>query len=356
MKKYSVCIHLLDYLLRYAAAEGLDREKICTRAGIDPSLFLDPDARISSESFMNIWQEVYIALGDELFGLNLGKALHHFPFGHIAVMVMLNSKDLWSALQNLIRYHNLMSDVGQPSLVMDKQGMCCFSIRREASLPGESQHVLFIFSMIVTLLRYLGNEMNLHPISVELTGSLLGQGIASFFNTEIHPNRPENLMRFRGEDLSRKIMFSNPDMLKLLEQMANFRLSQFDLSDTWAGKVRHILITTMDSERLSIGTVANALNLEIRTLQNYLKIESTGFRTISIEARKQKAIQLLADPSIAIMEIVFVLGFSEQSAFNHAFRKWTGVTPTEYRANRKESSKVISGKKPFGFSCLHNGS
>ena len=294
---------------------------------------------------MDIWQEVSVALGDQLFGLNLGKALHHFPFGHIAVTVMLNSRDLLSALQNLIRYHNLMSDVGQPSLVRDEQGMCCFSIRREAALPGESQHVLFIFSMIVTLLRYLGNEKNLHPVSVEFTGSWLGQGIASFFNTEIHPNRPDNLMRFRGEDLSRKIQFSNPDMLKLVEQVANARLSQFDLSDTWAGKVRHILHTTMDSERQSIGSVADKLNLESRTLQNYLKQESTGFRTISTEVRKQKAIQLLSDPSIAIMEIVFVLGFSEQSAFNHAFRKWTGVTPSEYRAKRKEGGNVISGKK-----------
>jgi AraC-like DNA-binding protein len=39
----------------------------------------------------------------------------------------------------------------------------------------------------------------------------------------------------------------------------------------------------------------------------------------------------LRDPSIAIVEIAFVLGFSEQSAFNHAFKKWTGDTPIEYR-------------------------
>ena len=77
--------------------------------------------------------------------------------------------------------------------------------------------------------------------------------------------------------------------------------------------------------------MAEKLNLETRTLQNYLKRENTGFGRICMELRKAKAIRLLRDPSIAMVEIAFVLGFSEQSAFNHAFKKWTGDTPIEYR-------------------------
>jgi AraC-like DNA-binding protein len=145
-------------------------------------------------------------------------------------------------------------------------------------------------------------------------------------------------MRFTQKDLARKILFSNPDLLKFFEQAADYRLSQLDLIGTWGAKVRHILEAAMNSERQTIDMVADKLQLETRTLQNYLKRENTGFRRIYLELRKQKALQLLGDPSISIIEIAFFLGFSEQSAFNHAFKKWTGDTPIEYRLGRNRAS------------------
>ena len=68
-----------------------------------------------------------------------------------------------------------------------------------------------------------------------------------------------------------------------------------------------------------------------RTLQLKLKEEGTSFRKLQDEVRKELAIGYLKDGNDSICEIALLLGFSDQSAFQHAFKRWTGKTPGEYR-------------------------
>jgi AraC-like DNA-binding protein len=330
MKNRTVCIHILDYLLRYAAQEGLSREELCAESGLEATLFDDPDTRIRAVVFIGVWRRVSSALRDDRFGLNLGRSLQHFPFSHLTVSVMLNSHNLMAAFENLVRYHNLMSDMGRPTLLPDQNGMICFAMEPRVKWPlDDSQFPIFILSMLLSLLRYLGNAPDLHPVGVDIQGS--GAGLTEFFGTRVTPHGPVSRMVFRSRDLDRKIQFSNPDLLRFLEQEADYRLSRLDLNGAWRGRVGGILETSMNAGPPTLEVVAKQLHLEPRTLQNYLKKEGSGFRRICMESRRQKAIRLLSDPSVSIVEIAFILGFSEQSAFNHAFKRWTGATPKEYR-------------------------
>jgi len=339
MKNRTVCIHILDYLLRYAAQEGLDREQLCAQSSLEPALFNDPDARIRAAVFIGVWRRVSSALRDDRLGLNLGCSLQHFPFSHLTVSVMLNSHNLMAAFENLVRYHNLMSDIGRPILLPDQNGMICFAMESRIKAPlDDPQFPIFIFSMLLSLLRYLGNAPDLYPVCVDIQGSRDCAGLTEFFGTKVTWHGPVNRMIFRPQDLDMKIQFSNPDLLRFLEQEADYRLSRLDLNGAWSGRVGDILETSMNAGLPTLKVVANRLHLEPRTLQNYLNKEGSGFRRICMEFRKQKAIRLLCDPSISIVEIAFVLGFSEQSAFHHAFKKWTGATPIEYRRGVRRKS------------------
>lgn len=332
MKKRTVCIHFLDYLLRYAAQAGMDRKRLCAEFSLKPSLFDDPDSRISGAVFVGLWQRVSSALQDDRFGLNLGRALQHFPFSHITVAVMLNSRDLAAAFENLVRYHNLMSDMGRPTMLTDQDGMICFALEpRTTEALADPQFPIFIFSMLLSLLRYLGAAPDLHPVRVDIQGSGNDIGLTEFFKARIAWHSPVSRMLFRSRDLDRKIQFTNPDLLRYLEQEADYRLSRLDRTVAWSGRLESLLESSMDAGPPTLKAAAEQLGLEPRTLQNYLKKEGTGFRRLCMEFRKQKAIRLLGDLSVSIVEIAFALGFSEQSAFHHAFKKWTGATPIEYR-------------------------
>ena len=332
MKKRTVCIHFLDFLLRYAAQAGLDREGLCAEFGLAPALFDDPDSHVSGAVFVGLWQRVSSTLQDDRFGLNLGRSLQHFPFSHITVSVMLNSNNLAAAFENLVRYHNLMSDIGRPTLRPDQEGLTCFSLEPRASGPlDDPQFPIFIFSMLLSLLRYLGAAPDLHPVRVDIQGAGDDAGLTEFFKTRVAWDSPVSRMLFKPDDLDRKIQFTNPDLLRFLEQEADYRLSRLDRNGAWSGRLESLLEASMDAGPPTLEAAAEQLRLEPRTLQNYLKKEGTGFRRLCMEFRKQKAIRLLGDTSVSIVEIAFALGFSEQSAFHHAFKKWTGATPIEYR-------------------------
>jgi AraC-like DNA-binding protein len=77
--------------------------------------------------------------------------------------------------------------------------------------------------------------------------------------------------------------------------------------------------------------VAKNLAVTTRNLQLKLKDEGTSFRKLFDEVRKKISIGYLKDEDASICEIALLLGFADQSAFHHAFKRWTGKTPGEYR-------------------------
>lgn len=80
----------------------------------------------------------------------------------------------------------------------------------------------------------------------------------------------------------------------------------------------------------NIDSVSKKLALSRRNLQEKLKAEETTFRNCLESVRKQIALDYLAKPDVTICDIAFLLGYSEQSAFNHAFKRWTGKNPKAY--------------------------
>ena len=85
---------------------------------------------------------------------------------------------------------------------------------------------------------------------------------------------------------------------------------------------------------MDIETIAGHLAMTTRTLQNKLKEADTSFRKLQDEVRKLLAIGYLKEGNDSICEIALLLGFADQSAFHHAFKRWTGRTPGEFRRNK----------------------
>jgi AraC-like DNA-binding protein len=77
--------------------------------------------------------------------------------------------------------------------------------------------------------------------------------------------------------------------------------------------------------------VARRLGTSARTLQRRLREEGTSFAAELDAVRRERAEAFLRAPDVSIAEVSWLLGFAEQSAFTRAFRRWTGVAPTEWR-------------------------
>lgn len=96
-------------------------------------------------------------------------------------------------------------------------------------------------------------------------------------------------------------------------------------------QVRAVLASRIGEELPDIREIARRLAMAPRTLQRRLAAEGASFKDLIDITRREAAQRLLADRSLAVAEVGYLLGFSEPSAFNRAFKRWLGATPLEYR-------------------------
>ena len=75
------------------------------------------------------------------------------------------------------------------------------------------------------------------------------------------------------------------------------------------------------------------MRLSPRTLQRRLKEQGMGFKNLIDDTRRRFAINYMKDRNHSLTQIAFLLGYSEVSAFNRAFKRWTDSTPLRYRRN-----------------------
>jgi AraC-like DNA-binding protein len=97
-----------------------------------------------------------------------------------------------------------------------------------------------------------------------------------------------------------------------------------------AGRVRSLLSTDV-AERPSFAIVANLLKTTPRTLRRQLRLQNTSFRELSDELRVHAALRYLRETTMTMEDIAFALGFSDSANFRHAFRRWTGKAPQDFR-------------------------
>ena len=77
--------------------------------------------------------------------------------------------------------------------------------------------------------------------------------------------------------------------------------------------------------------LAREMATSVRTLQRRLKEEGLSYSELQNDVRRTLALNLLENQTLALGQIAFSLGYSEVSAFNHAFRRWFGQSPGDYR-------------------------
>ncbi len=327
----SVSSDLLRILLQDLSLGQRTLHQILEVAGIDPALLQSSQQRLSADQFYVLWRAVEESADDSEFGLHLGELRQGLPGGHVLFSAMLNSATVGQALERYCRYHDIMADLVVPGL--STRGSTTV-LDLEPSGPGirlHRHHVECIFSMVVSILRHLSEDRfegevrftHQRPANVSEHRRILGPSVRfAQSGNEIVLPRPF---------LDLPIPSADEELLGVLEKHAEKVMSRIRPASTWSGKVARQLNRVLCDGKPALSDIARRLAVSPRSLQSKLSAEGTSYQKILDTVRKDLATIYLRESEMTICEIAFLLGYSDQSAFHHSFKRQTGESPLRFR-------------------------
>ena len=133
------------------------------------------------------------------------------------------------------------------------------------------------------------------------------------------------------EFLDRQVPPADERLYPVLKQYLDGVLAEMPREDRLLASIRRAVGEALHDGNPSLERVAKKSALSQRTLQRRLAQHGVDFKWLVEDTRHRFALSYLREPNHTLTEIACLLGYSEVSAFNRAFRRWTGATPSNFR-------------------------
>ncbi|MFK7732962.1 MAG: AraC family transcriptional regulator [Pseudomonadales bacterium] len=310
-------------------AEGIGPESLFDLAGVDLNTLRDPSVRMPADAFHRLLNQVEQASNDPVFGLTMSKYIHPTTFYSLGI-AMYCSETLGGFLESLAKYYRLITT--NDEMVIDAQDGL-FHLRAIHVNPVEFSPIREdgIASIIVKIIRVALHD-HYEPKEITLRRAhpgALAEEYERFFGCPVTFDAQNTEIVLREEDVARKLHSANPQLGEMYEQLTVEYLNKLDRID-FPSRVRKELVWLLPSGVSSKEQVASALNMSTRTLYNKLEQSGTTFREVLDDTRHSLADEYIKQ-ELPIYEIAYLIGFSDTANFSRAFKKWTGVSPNEYR-------------------------
>lgn len=275
-------------------------------------------------------------LDDPLLGLHLGQTITPAHLGTVGY-VLLACGNLGEAFLRMQKYMRLIYDA-EPMQVHMRTDAVELEWGTGFGRPGQQVDAAAITALV--------------QFARDMTGGVGSPSFVSFINPApeaIAPYheyfgcavafaQPTTIVRFPVEFLAWPLRQPDPALRDILEQQAEALLKRLPGTDDFEQGLRRTILKLLDSGEPNLEAVATRLHMSPRTLQRRLGERGLKFQSVLDDCRQALAEDYLSDPRLQLAEVAQLLGYAEQSAFNHAFKRWTGETPRHYRRRIMKSA------------------
>jgi AraC-like DNA-binding protein len=337
-------------LLEAIAARGGDPDQILRKFEIDRSAFSEPEGFIPSSIFAGILEAAAQATADDCFGLHLGENYNPRNIGPL-VYVVLNSPTLRAGIENFERYLQVYNEAAKWFFTSEgNRGYIRYLLTDLGinSLRHSNEHGMTIaFNMLRMMVgsHWAPKEVQFVHEAPEQTSEHL-----RIFRAPVSFGCKTNAIVIDRQFVEREVPAADQRLYQILKRYLDQVLSEMPREDSLLASVHRATAETMRDGDLKLARVAKQMAMSARTLQRQLKERGVDFKQLTDETRRRFAVNYLKERKHTLTEVAFLLGYSEVSAFNRAFKRWTGSTPLEYRRsinaalNSHPASRDSSGR------------
>lgn len=326
----------LQPLLETAAARGVAPQELAYGAGLAPQALTPLPESLATLDYVRLLDAGARLAADPHFGLHVGERVKLGSY-HVYGLILLSCRDVGQALQQTMRFESLAHDLGRSTLSV--QGGVA-EYRWQSALPCASRHLAeSVFAGIYVF----GNWLAGRPLPAARLAFMHDAPEDSREYVRIFGAKPEfraeaHCAHFDAALLAWPVPNADVGMHPVLQRHAERLLRERQRAvreGDIVARVRSLIVRNLAQERARLAQVAQDLNITQRTLQRKLSEAGTSFQQVLDQTRRDLARDYLQEGSLGIAEIAFLLGYREQSSFNHAFKEWAGVNPGVYRARNR---------------------
>jgi AraC-like DNA-binding protein len=322
-------------LLEAIVEAGGSPDEILRTFGLERSAFSDSEGFIEAALYGRLLEEVARQTTDDCFGLHFGERYNPKNIGPLAY-VILNSPTIRAGIENAERYLQVHNQSARWFFtVEDNRARICHELKNLEITAPRQYHELCMAVALNTLRLMVGSQWS--PLEVQFAHAApanISEHLR-IFRSPVLFGYGVNAFVIEREFAERQVPAADPRLYGILKQYLERVLEEMPQEDGFLATVRRTIAEVMRDGDPTLARVAKKLAMSPRTVERRLNERGMIFKKLLEDTRRHFAITYLKDRQNSLTEVAFLLGYSELSAFNRAFKRWTGHTPMDYRRNGK---------------------
>ncbi|MFT3923249.1 MAG: AraC family transcriptional regulator ligand-binding domain-containing protein [Myxococcales bacterium] len=332
-----VSLHYLRGLVDYVRRQGGNVAPVLSALGAVETDLLDRDALVPHARQDEAFLAAALVLGDPDVGLHAGEELDVRAFGIVGELA-LTCRTAGDLLALQVRHQALIGNGLRSTRLPDPSRVI---LKFDLARSDVSRHTVeYTLAAQMTLARKLAGP-NFRALRFEFPFAepAITEEQCRVFGPNVTYRQAELRACFpAGLD---EVVLGSVDcwQREILECAARERMASIDAlfapHDAELQRCQKHIAQNLSEGPPSVDRTAAALGQSVRTLQRRLELHGLTYRDLIDATRRRMASDLIATPNLSLVDVALLLGFSEQSAFNRAFRRWFGKTPRQVRAERR---------------------
>jgi len=318
-------------LFEAISAGGGNPDQILRLLGFDRTVLSNREGFISSSVFTLLLEEAARSTGDDCFGLHFGERYNPMDIGPLAYAI-LNAPTIASACETAGRYMKVVNEAVRMSHTVVGDRVYIRHLLVDVELKVPRQHNEFGTAVLLNMFRMIFGKQWV-PRQVQFAHKAPAQTSEHLrvFEAPIVFDCTANALVIERECFEGRVPAADPRLYPILRRYLEEVLSATPREDSLLASVRRNIAESMTDGDPKLSRVARRIATSPRTLQRKLKEHGVDFKKLMDDTRRRFAISYLQDHKNTLTQVAFLLGYSELSAFNRAFKRWTGATPLDYR-------------------------
>lgn len=311
---------------------GIDTSAILAAVGVERALIDNPDGHLRTEQVREIWRRAYDASGDPDLALHAAEGLR---FGAYRAIDYLSGSapTVGAAIAHVAAYFPIINSAVRLPLTESEA-----EIALGVTAPGDPSHLSRAYveytyaAIFLNVRKATGVPFRLEGVDIAFPAPASTAEHARIFACPVRFGTRDNAMRFGRAAWKTPSARADPDLFGVLAAHARILGEKVQSEPPAVREVRHAIVEQLkEGSGLSLDSVAKKLAMSARTLQRRLSDHGLRYADLLDSTRESAAKTYLNDRELSVSEVAYLLGFAEQSSFNHAFKRWTGQAPTEFR-------------------------